>query len=178
MGTPHPAPRALPLLAAFSADTELLEREIADWREHYGPERGRFGPFLFAQTDYYAAEMGTALAKVIVVGGTPLAADRLTALKLETNAREAALARSGKRTINLDPGLLTPAQVVLATTKPAAHRIYLADGIFAEVTLRYHTGSYQPEAWTYPDFRDPRLIAFFNRLRPELLARDREEQRQ
>jgi hypothetical protein len=44
------------------------------------------------------------------------------------------------RPLNLDPGYLTEAKLVLATTKDRNHRLYLDRGIFAEVTLCYQRG--------------------------------------
>ena len=67
--------------------------------------------------------------------------------------------------MNLDPGLLELGKLILATTKDQAHRIYLRDGIFAEVTLRYHAGAWQPWPWTYADYREPALAEFLQEAR-------------
>ena len=55
----------------------------------------------------------------------------------------------------------------IATTKARAHRIYLADGIFADLHLHYQGESFRPLAWTYPDYRTPVALAFFNQARRE-----------
>ena len=187
MGTAAGEPRALPLLAAFSADAGLLQAVVDRWLAVHGPQLAAFGPYPFTFSDYYEKEMGAGLRKLLVVGAAPVPAGALAGLKRESNAWEAEHAGSGtgarpaaapapgpgpgaaRRRVNLDPGLLDAKRVVLATTKDAAHRLYLRDGIFAEVTLRYHDGGYQPEAWTYPDFRQAEMLAFFNVLRPQLL---------
>ena len=39
------------------------------------------------------------------------------------------------RAVNVDPGYVDGARLVLASTKDHAHRIWLRDGIYAEVTL-------------------------------------------
>jgi hypothetical protein len=70
-----------------------------------------------------------------------------------------------RRPVNLDPGYVAPAKVVLASTKDFAHRIYLKDGIFAEVTLVYRKGSFVPLEHTFPDYRTAEYIGFFNRVR-------------
>ena len=70
--------------------------------------------------------------------------------------------------LNLDPGYVTLAKLVLASTKDHAHRIYLADCIYAEVTLSYRGGAWQPFEWTYPDYRRADFHVFFTRCR-ELL---------
>nr|HID14469.1 DUF4416 family protein [Anaerolineae bacterium] len=61
-----------------------------------------------------------------------------------------------------------------ATTKDWQHRVYLGGGIYAEVTLRYRKGSFQPWEWTYPDYRSPEYIAIFNHIR-QLYARQLRE---
>ncbi|HLF85879.1 MAG TPA: DUF4416 family protein, partial [Nitrospiria bacterium] len=72
------------------------------------------------------------------------------------------------RMINIDPGYLNMAKVVLATTKDFSHRIYLKDGIYAEVTLIYVGDSYYPLPYTFPDFRSKDYIGLFNSVRGEL----------
>ncbi|MCX6827557.1 MAG: DUF4416 family protein, partial [candidate division Zixibacteria bacterium] len=75
----------------------------------------------------------------------------------------------GKRRINIDPGYLTLDRLVLATGKDAAHRIYLRKGVYAEVTLIYHSGSFQPLPWSYPDYRSEQVISSLNQFRKNLL---------
>ena len=73
------------------------------------------------------------------------------------------------RPLNLDPGYITAAKLVLASTKDHAHRIYLQDGIYAEVTLAYRHRAWQPLEWTYPDYRRADFQEFFTRCREFLL---------
>ena len=54
----------------------------------------------------------------------------------------------------LHPGVLALGKFLLATTKDQAHRVYLRDGIFAEVTLRFQDGAFRPWPWTYADYRE------------------------
>ena len=71
----------------------------------------------------------------------------------------------GKRRVNIDPGYISQSKLVLATTKDHSHRIYLGQGIFAEVTLRYYKGTFRAWEWTYPDYASPPYIAIFNHIR-------------
>ena len=73
------------------------------------------------------------------------------------------------RPLNLDPGYITPAKLVLASTKDHAHRIYLRDGIYAEVTLSFRGRKWQPLEWTYPDYRRDDYQRFFTECREWLL---------
>ena len=95
----------------------------------------------------------------------------LAALKHETNELELRLAAAnGKRRINIDPGYLSAHSLILATTKQAAHRPYLGRGIYADLTYRFIRGGFEPLEWTYPDFRQPHVRRFFERLRQECLS--------
>ncbi|MEI8217519.1 MAG: DUF4416 family protein, partial [Elusimicrobiota bacterium] len=67
--------------------------------------------------------------------------------------------------MNIDPGYVTPAKVVLASTKDYSHRIYLSDGIYAEVTMMFQKGSYVFLPWTYSDYQSKAALQFFNRIR-------------
>ncbi|MDP2953277.1 MAG: DUF4416 family protein, partial [Chloroflexota bacterium] len=52
------------------------------------------------------------------------------------------------------------------TTKDRGHRIYLSEGIYAEVTLVWKRGEgFQPEEWTYPDYRTPEYRAILGEIR-------------
>jgi hypothetical protein len=124
--------------------------------------------------------MGPDLRKQFLVFQQLLAADRLPAIKLHTNALEQELARSGgypeSRPLNLDPGLLTLGKFCLATTKDQVHRIYLRDGIFAEVTLRFQAGSFEPWPWTYADYRQTCVRDFLKQARDYYRRRLRERE--
>jgi hypothetical protein len=70
--------------------------------------------------------------------------------------------------VNIDPGYLTLSKVVLATTKDYSHRLYLRDGIYAEVTLHYEAGAWRPWPWTYRDYASGQYLDFFERVRESL----------
>jgi hypothetical protein len=119
----------------------------------------------FNFTDYYEAEMGTGLKRVFLGFSDLVTPDRLVDVKLLTNNLERTLSEAGKRQVNLDPGYLTAAKVVLASTKDHAHRLYLGRGIYGEVTLVFRQKQFQPLAWTYPDYRTEAYHEFFRQLR-------------
>lgn len=171
MGEAGTAPRVLPLLALFSPDRELLRAEGERWLAAHGGLCARFGPYPFTVSTYYHDELGGEPLKEILVGAQPCAADFLAAAKRASNARERELAADGRRRLNLDPGWLDGEQLVLATTKRAGHRLYLRDGIYAEVTLQHHHGAWQAARWTYPDFRDDAVRAWLQALRGQVRAR-------
>jgi hypothetical protein len=139
----------------------------------YGSSVFTSEPFEFTETDYYTQTMGTGLKKQFLAFKRLIDSATLASIKRETNDYEAEYAALGRhaepRPLNLDPGYLTPAKLVLASTKDHAHRIYLRDGIFAEVTLVYRRRIWQPLEWTYPDYRRDDYQRFFTECREWLL---------
>src|SRR5262245_41051067 len=103
--------------------------------------------------------MGQGLRKLFFAFRDLISPDRLAGVKLRTNELETELAAAGRfaesRPLNLDPGLLSLGKFVLATMKDQAHRIYLRDAVFAEVTLKFTAGAWEPWPWTYADYREP-----------------------
>src|SRR5205085_3042003 len=126
-------------------------------------------PYSFHQTAYYTPTMGPDLCKQLLAFERLVSPDDLPPIKLRTNALERELADSAAfpepRPLNLDPGLLSLGKFMLATTKDQAHRVYLRDGIYAEVTLRYQDGAFRPWPWTYADYREPTVLAFLKEAR-------------
>ena len=123
----------------------------------------------FVATRFYEREMGPALQRLFWSFEALIAPDALPGIKHETNAMErtsAVHAEQGwRRRVNLDPGYVDLAKLVLATAKDRQHRLYLGQGIYAEVTLRFSGGRFVPWEWTYPDYRTPEYLAFFDAVR-------------
>ena len=69
------------------------------------------------------------------------------------------------RRVNLDPGYLEGAKLLLASRKNHAHRIYLRDGVYGEVTLVFREGRFVPFPYTFPDFRSGLYDPFLTALR-------------
>ena len=133
--------------------------------ERLGPVDTESGWLDFDYTDYYEPEMGAGLKRVLWGFARLDGPEALVDLKLCTNCLEQALAVDGRRVVNIDPGYLAPARVVLASTKDFAHRLYLGKGIYGEVTLMYRRKGFQPLPWTYPDYRSEAYHRFFRELR-------------
>lgn len=123
----------------------------------------------FVATRYYEREMGPDLQKILWSFESLIAPDELAPIKRGTNALERALAphdgQRWRRCVNLDPGYVDLAKLVLATTKDRQHRLYIGQGIYAEVTLRFTGGHFVPWEWTYPDYRTPEYLTFFEAVR-------------
>ncbi len=184
---PHTAPMGeirkpkpvLLMMAIFSRHETALDWSRTRGAEAWGPLALASDVFAFDETPYYEKTMGPALKKQLLAFEPLVDPGQLAALKHTTNQWEAEYAdkhgrehgSSEPRPLNLDPGYLSEAKLVLATTKDRDHRIYLGDGIFAEVTLHYHAGQWRSRAWTYPDYQRPDYHAFFSECRTHLRAR-------
>src|SRR4051812_45282543 len=167
-----PAPVLL-MVAASSRYEAALEWARGRCAEKHGEGLFSSPPFDFTETSYYAATMGAGLKKQFLAFEPLIDPAALADIKRQTNDWEAEYTSLGRhaeeRPLNLDPGYLTPAKLVLASTKDHAHRIYLRDGIFAEVTLVYRQRKWQPLEWTYPDYRREDYQRFFTQCREWLL---------
>lgn len=155
------------LVTSESVRSQCLERLIAD----FGPldRQSSVEPFTF--TDYYCDEMGRTIHRQYLSAERLVDMGDLPAIKNKTNKIEIEMARvdetgQRRRQANIDPGYVTQSKMVLATTKDYVHRVYLADGIFAEVTLFYRRpNGFQPYPWTYPDYARPEVCQFFDDVR-------------
>lgn len=119
----------------------------------------------FTHTDYYAKEFGWPLKRQFISFRKLILPENLPQIKITTNRIEEKLSKAGLRSINIDPGYLNMAKLILASTKDYRHRIYLNRGIYAEITLFYQGKSFTAWEWTYPDYKTPDYIAIFNHIR-------------
>lgn len=166
------------VVAGFSRHVALLDSTTDVLVQHFGPI-ALTGPTIeFRNTAYYETSMGTGLLKRYWAFDRLQSPDQLAAVKRLTIALEEAVIASKQyeepRPLNLDPGFLGLGKFVLATTKDQSHRIYLHGGIFAEVTLRFHDGEFEPRPWTYPDWQLPQVFAFLKEAR-QLFAKRRQQ---
>jgi len=130
----------------------------------------------FTHTTYYNKEMGDKLLRQWLVLENLIMPDIVVQLKHKTNEIEREyLNEQGGRQINIDPGLLSLSNLILASTKNYSHRIYLGQGIYGEVTLIYKNNLFNSLEWTYPDYRERTALDFFSKARgilKERLAND------
>jgi hypothetical protein len=134
----------------------VLEPAFSAMREFWG-EMDFIGPdHLFEITHYYDKEMGPGLNRRLISFARLISPETIRCAKLICNDIEQKLAGECGRSINLDIGYLDHNKIVLASAKGAGQRIYLGDGIWADLVGRYRAGRYQPFEWTFPDFRDGR----------------------
>ena len=125
--------------------------------------------FDFVETEFYHETMGTDLKKQFFAYSKLIDPEKIAAAKIAANQWEREFAKTSQwpvqRPLNIDPGYVTEAKLVLATTKDRDHRIYLQQGIFAEVTLHYHDRQWRSDRWTYPDYQRADFQEFFSKCR-------------
>ena len=166
------SPHKVKLFTGFIFNNpEIYNRAKAALINKFGPIDFESRALPFNYTDYYAQELGTGLVRVFTGFSRLTPPDKLSRIKLITNSIETKLSKSGKRTVNIDPGYIDMGKMILASTKDYAHRIYLGEGIYAEITLYYRDKSYRSHPWTYPDYSSPEYIGIFNAMRETLIKK-------
>lgn len=172
MAKPRPPLPAKLMCALFSTSLELMERAQKEMEKHFGTIDLEGPLYNFTETDHYWDAMGEDLKKRLISFENLVEQDQLKNIKNLTNRLEEELSQTeeGKvlpysRPINLDPGLVTGAKLILATMKDFSHRIYLGNHVYAEVTLIYVKGQFRPQPWTYPDYKREGNLAFLSRVR-------------
>ncbi|MBU2102597.1 MAG: DUF4416 family protein [Candidatus Omnitrophota bacterium] len=121
--------------------------------------------FEFTFTEYYCHEMGKPLFRRFIVFRRLRNPEYLVVLKIASMRIERTYARQKRRSVNIDPGYLNEAKLVLATTKDFYHRLYLGKGIYAEVTLCYQDKAFCSFPTTYPDYKSQSHLALFHTIR-------------
>ena len=119
----------------------------------------------FTHTSYYTAEMGPGIKRVFLSFKRLFDLKNICSVKIKTNHIENKYSKAGRRTINIDPGYLDLAKLVLFSTKDYTHRIYLDKGIYAEATLFYKDNGFKAWPWTYPDYKSAEYMNIFESIR-------------
>jgi hypothetical protein len=169
MSMPREPKKAKLVVGFFMKDKNML-KPFAEKLDHaFGPV-DMVSPWIpFDFTGYYETEMGAPLFRRLLTFETLVPQDQLAQVKLYTNELEIKYMDNGKRRINADPGILSHERFVLATGKNFTHRIYLKNGIFADLTLIFTKGRFQELPWTYPDYKDKNMLSFLEKVRSKYL---------
>ncbi len=158
----------------FGPEASLVDKVCRRLSEVFSPVESKSEMLFFDRTRYYEREMGWPLYRRFVSFRDLVPPERLVDIKLETNSLEKRYMEKGSRGVNIDPGYISAERLILATGKNYIHRVYLSKGIFADLTLIFQKGSFVPLKWTYPDYADKEIIAFFNDIRDRYMNQVRE----
>jgi len=169
------ATEALLFFALFSKSSEVLDIAEQKLSTNFGPITFRSPRFLFDDTKYYERTMGAGIQKEWIAFDRLIDQASLGEIKIQSNQLEQEIAVIAPldvaRPINIDPGMVDEGKVMLASTKNHAHRIYVGQGIFVEVTLYLREGNWDFWPWTYRDYRRPEAKEFFNQIRARFRER-------
>lgn len=160
------APLPAKLVISFFLRDKSLAGRISDaLRSAFGPIDiiSRWLPFDY--TSYYTSEMGQPLFRRMLAFSNLIQQDSLGSIKTTTNAIEEEFVEHKQRRVNIDPGYLLSERFVLASGKNFAHRIYLGQGIYGDLTLIYTKEAFQSLPWTYPDYADENMLAYLGQVR-------------
>jgi hypothetical protein len=161
----NPVKLFIGLLVSHSSLVAPVRERLAG---EYGPIDLESPPIPFDFTDYYSSQMGDAVERIFFSFDRLIPPDRLADAKRHTNDIEDEFrpyCTLVQRPVNLDPGYIEQAKVILASTKNFYHRIYIGRGIFAEVTMHFRNNTFQYFPWTYPDYQSLPYQEFFLRMR-------------
>jgi len=165
MSRPQTAEPVKLIMSLFAIGPDSLRDALACLIETYGMADFISGLLPFEYTSYYAAEMGPSLLRRFVSFENLIRPESLPDIKNLTNQLEERFAVGERRTINIDPGYIAKAHLILATGKGYTHRPYLRDGIYADLTLMYSHKTFCTLPWTYPDYAEKSSIEMFNKIR-------------
>jgi len=149
------------LIFVEAAAAEKAKTELAD---HFSAIDSQSALIPFTATDYYRKEMGEPLFRQFVSFSGWLDPEGLPEIKCFTNRLEERFLKAGKRTVNLDPGYLSDANVIIATSKNHYHRVPLNRGVYAHLEYVLKNKQFEFLPWTYPDFKQAEYLAFFRQL--------------
>ncbi|KPJ72491.1 hypothetical protein AMJ52_06125 [candidate division TA06 bacterium DG_78] len=164
--------KVLPITGLIYVEEFSVDEALKKFADDVGGILLKSGKIPFTHTTYYNKEMGGTLLRQWVAFEKLIDPDFLAHLKIKSNRVENEyLHKNGGRQINVDPGLISMSNVILASTKNYSHRIYLGKGIYGEVTLIYKGHQFNPLEWTYPDYREKIALDFFTEAREMLKER-------
>lgn len=163
-------------ICAITFTSEIdLEQVISGLEPILGKEEERSPVYPFIHTTFYEEEMGKNLQKVFLSFRELQLPEQLVEWKIKTNLLESKWMVQNKRKVNIDPGYLTSAKLVMASAKDFAHRIYLGQGIYGDLQLQFRHGKWHPHPWTFPDYQTELAFAFFEKVRNRYVEQEREK---
>ena len=161
------------IVGILAANQDALICATAQLIQTFGPTDFSSDIWPFDQTEYYKDQTGDLIIRQFISFQKLIAPADLAKIKLKTNKIEKIVAKELKlplpRPVNLDPGIIEPAKLVLASTKNFSHRIYIGKKIYAEVTLIYDKKQWKPFEYTFPDYRQQCYFDYFDKVRTRLL---------
>ncbi|MDR1137400.1 MAG: DUF4416 family protein [Synergistaceae bacterium] len=150
-----------------SGSGDLLEWGVRRLAETFGDMERKSPPYPFVYTDYYRNISPELTRRFFTFAGLRHPFGLVVWKKLAISIEAESMPGGAGRKVNIDPGYMDGAKLVLASTKNNAHRIYLWDDIFAETTLCYRKSGWESFSYTFPDFACGVYDEFLNAARAD-----------
>jgi hypothetical protein len=169
MSRPRQAEAVKLVMSVISAEDEAFRDAMQILAAHFGRPDFISVRMRFDYTNYYEKEMGKFLIRRMVSFDEHVLPESLPDIKLLTNRVEDQYSSEGQRKMNIDPGYMSAAHLILATGKGYAHRPYLRDGIYADLALIFTDGAFRALPWTYPDYAGQEVMTLLYKIRSKYL---------
>lgn len=174
---PKEAPSVKLIMGLLFSDEDYLEKALDILEQKYGRIDIQSTRFHFDITDYYEEEMGGPIFRLFITFDRLIQPDDIAEIKVETNEIESQMIKDQGRKVNLDPGYMDYDKIVLASAKYNGQKIYLNQGIWADLTLYYKDNAYHPYPWSFPDFKNGLYDDFFLKVRARYKGQRRRQER-
>ena len=163
-----PQPAKL-IIGIFTGELKVSEKLIPEFKSQFG-QIDLVSPWMtFNCTRYYESEMGSPLHRRVYSFASLIQQQDLVSIKIATHQIELAYSHDGQRRVNIDPGYMLSERLVLASGKNFSHRMYIGDGVYADLTLIFQKGRFQRLPWTYPDYVASNMLNFLEKVRNKYL---------
>lgn len=159
-------PPKVKLIAALLWNASVrIEDVYLGIEKEWGPIEDRSVVYDFIHTEYYKDEFGERLKKQFVSFEKLTDINTMPDIKIRGNVLEDEFLQDKIRTVNIDPGYIANAKLVMPTTKNLPHRVYIGKNIYADLQLIYKKPTFQTILWTFADYKEPFNLEFFNKVR-------------
>ncbi len=156
----------LPIFAFSFKDYEILLKALRDLSNILDSVACVSEVFYFDSIQrYYSKEMGENILKVFTYFKTVVQKEGLYKLKLVSLELENKYRNENKRQINIDPGYIDEANLVLFSSKGRVARIYIKDNVFSELEYVFLNNEFIDMFWTYEDYKHKEVKEFFKEAR-------------
>lgn len=162
---PQPVKPVKLLAGLLYSDATLLEKGFSLMESRFGKMDYLSSAFSFSVSDYYVPEMGSPIFRKFISFEPLGMPDQLADFKLLSNQIEEQLSIQNCRKVNIDIGYMDFDKVVLASAKYNGQKIYLKEGIWADLTLQFYKGTFRPYPWSFPDFKTDAYQDVFLKIR-------------
>lgn len=169
MSKPKKPVRVKLIASLITRDRDVINPVLSAMQERFGGIDFISERMDFDHTEYYNSEMGRGLFRRIASFEDLICLEGLSAIKIFTNSIENQYTDNGRRKINIDPAYVSMEKFVLASCKNFSHRIYLSDGVYADLTLIYKDRNFQPLEWTFPDYAELKMRNLLAKLREKYI---------